>query len=140
MGTLFRLDNVTLENFLLTQKRADRGSLWVRKRPEMARQIQNRFSLNAPPSGHSSTSGGGQSSSRSRDHRPKRANIGIQCRRVKEVNKFVGFGSTGPDFQAGMVTIKFESVLASFKGKLESSLVRFLAHDCLAGPRQRRAF
>ena len=41
---------------------------------------------------------------------------------------------------SGMVTIKFESELARFKGKLESSLVRFLAHDCLDGPRQRRAF
>ena len=39
-----------------------------------------------------------------------------------------------------MVTIRFESELASFKAKLESSLVRFLAHDCLDGPRQQRAF
>ena len=44
------------------------------------------------------------------------------------------------DAEPGMVTIWFESELASFKGKLESSLVRFLAHDCLDGPRQRRAF
>ena len=40
----------------------------------------------------------------------------------------------------GMVTIRYESELACFKGKLESSLVRFVAHDCVDGPRQRRAF
>ena len=44
------------------------------------------------------------------------------------------------DVLPGMVTIRFESELTSFEGKLESSLVRFLAHDCLDGPRQRRAF
>ena len=40
----------------------------------------------------------------------------------------------------GMVAIKFQSEYAKFQGKLESSLVRFLAHDFLDGPSQRRAF
>ena len=40
----------------------------------------------------------------------------------------------------GMVTIKFQSESPSFQKKIESTLVRFLAHDCLDGPRQRRAF
>ena len=29
-------------------------------------------------------------------HRPKRANIGIQCRRDKNVNKYVGFSASAP--------------------------------------------
>ena len=40
----------------------------------------------------------------------------------------------------GMVTIKFQSESPTFNKWLESSLVRFLAHDFLDGPRQRRAF
>ena len=41
---------------------------------------------------------------------------------------------------AGMVTIKFGCESPTFNERLESSLVRFLAHDFLDGPRQRRAF
>ena len=32
------------------------------------------------------------------------------------------------------------NLVAKLRGKLESSLVRFLAHDLFDGPRQRRAF
>ena len=44
------------------------------------------------------------------------------------------------DLQPGIVTIKFESEAPTFNDWLESSHVRFLAHDYLDGPRQRRAF
>ena len=44
-----------------------------------------------------------------------------------------------PEETAGMVTIKFGSELPTFNKRLESRLIRFLAHD-LNGPSQRRAF
>ena len=49
-------------------------------------------------------------------------------------------GGVPPLPPPGIVTIKFLSESPSFNEWLESSLVRFLAPDCLSGPRQRRAF
>ena len=44
------------------------------------------------------------------------------------------------EIEAGMVTIKLQNESPTFNLWLESSLVRFLAHDCLDSPRQQRAF
>ena len=40
----------------------------------------------------------------------------------------------------GMVTFKFRSELLTLTELLESGLLRFLAHDFLSSPRQRKAF
>ena len=44
------------------------------------------------------------------------------------------------DWLSGMVTIMFRCELPTFNKCLESSLLCFLAHDLLDGPRQRRAY
>ena len=65
---------------------------------------------------------------------------------MKQVDKAIGTDDDVMDYLYASSSVSQVWSLSSLKvswqvlRKLESSLVRFLAHDFLAGPRQRRAF